>query len=382
MLKPDYTKSTVNLMSSIGKKLGWRSPYSSLKELDAELKDAEEIILIVVDGLSYKFLKECGQKSFLRKHVKNKISAAFPTTTAAANTVFHTGLPPQQTAITGWYMYFKEGDIIGAPLPFVSRVGESPLSEIGLSGKDLFNFKSFFERIKVKSYAILYEKIIGSEFNKTANKKANEISYKTVKQFSKKIVNISKLKGKKYIFAYFPKVDTSMHKIGVTSRKTKKVFRKIDRAIKRISKKLKGKNVKIIVTADHGLVDINSENFINITNYPKLVNLLKMPLSGDPRVSYFFIKKGKKKEFEKQAKKVFGKKCDILTRSEAIKKNYFGLFKENPKLKDRVGDYIIIPKKKYAVFDFIKNNTFIGYHGGLSSEELYVPLIVIDCKTI
>ncbi|MBW2969434.1 hypothetical protein KY314_04980, partial [Candidatus Woesearchaeota archaeon] len=70
-------------------------------------------------------------------------------------------------------------------------------------------------------------------------------------------------------------------------------------------------------------------------------------------------------------------------RKEMINKNYFGLKKPNPKLFDRTGDYILITKNNYMIKDFIlgeKKEFHIGNHGGTSKEEMFVPLILIDCK--
>ncbi len=66
-----------------------------------------------------------------------------------------------------------------------------------------------------------------------------------------------------------------------------------------------------------------------------------------------------------------------------ISKNHFGLFESNENLKDRIGDYILIFKKNYYMRDKLKGEgkriPKLGYHGGLSKEEMLVPLILIDC---
>jgi len=50
---PNYKDgSIVNLMSSIGRALGHKSPYKPLKILDPkELKDSKNIVLMVIDAL-------------------------------------------------------------------------------------------------------------------------------------------------------------------------------------------------------------------------------------------------------------------------------------------------------------------------------------------
>ncbi|MFC1686309.1 hypothetical protein ACFLZZ_04810 [Nanoarchaeota archaeon] len=50
------------------------------------------------------------------------------------------------------------------------------------------------------------------------------------------------------------------------------------------------------------------------------------------------------------------------------------MFKPNKKLWDRVGDYTLIGKKNYS---FDEGEVNDGVHGGVSKEEMFVPLIVI-----
>jgi len=64
---------------------------------------------------------------------------------------------------------------------------------------------------------------------------------------------------------------------------------------------------------------------------------------------------------------------------DLIKKGYFGLFKPNKKLLDRAGNYILLMKDNYSIQDVIigddrRQNK--ACHGGVSKEEMFVPLIV------
>jgi hypothetical protein len=72
--------------------------------------------------------------------------------------------------------------------------------------------------------------------------------------------------------------------------------------------------------------------------------------------------------------------CEMHKSEELIRKNYFGLYEPNERLKDRVGDYILIMKDNFILRDRVlgeENNNMIGNHGGASKEEMLVPLIII-----
>jgi hypothetical protein len=106
-----------------------------------------------------------------------------------------------------------------------------------------------------------------------------------------------------------------------------------------------------------------------------------MPLSGEPRVVYCYVNPQKIKDFENYVKTEFKDACDLYKSDELIKDNYFGLFEPNEKLKDRIGDYILIMKENYIMKDLVlgeEQHVYVGNHGGVSEEEMFVPLIVIE----
>lgn len=105
-----------------------------------------------------------------------------------------------------------------------------------------------------------------------------------------------------------------------------------------------------------------------------------MPLSGEPRVVYCYVKPNKIKQFENYVKTKLANVCEIHKSEELIRKNYFGLYEPNEKLKNRIGDYTLIMKDNFIMKDLVfgeDQNIYTGNHGGVSREEMIVPLIVI-----
>jgi hypothetical protein len=59
------------------------------------------------------------------------------------------------------------------------------------------------------------------------------------------------------------------------------------------------------------------------------------------------------------------------------------LGKPHPKLQDRVGDFVLIMKEGYVLKDALMDDVVDfceGYHGGVSKEEMWVPLSIIRMK--
>ncbi|MAG38774.1 hypothetical protein CMO90_01675 [Candidatus Woesearchaeota archaeon] len=375
MLKPDYNNCLVNLMSSISKSFDVDNPYNPL---DINIK-GKNVVLLVLDGLGYEYLLKHGKNSFLGKHLFKKMTSVFPPTTASGIMTFLTGVAPEQHASIGWYTYLKELGVVSTILPFHPRYGGESFEKIGLSHEDVIGYSYLSDRIKASFFNIMPKEIAGYDYKKG---RKTTLTYTTMNKFFtqiKKAVNAHN--RRKYIYAYWPKFDSLCHEFGVKSKLTKEHFKELDNKISLFLETLKDTNTTFLITADHGLIDSTKSNVVDLKKHPELLDCLVMPLSGDSRTKYCFVRPSKEREFERYVKKNLKNYCHIFKSEELVKKNFFGLFEPDKKLFERIGDYTLILKENYVMNDPIlgKESHFnIGNHGGLSKEELYVPLIILN----
>lgn len=370
MFKPDYTGgSIVNLMSSIEKHFQGKPLYKPLKSLPGLKKN---VLLIVIDGLGCEYLKS-KKNSYLYMCLKGNMTSVFPPTTASAITTYATGLAPKQHAMTGWFMNLKEVGGVSAVLPFVPRVGGLSYEMLGVEKENIFDTKGICERIKAKCITIHPNSIKDSEFNRKYSEEV--LGYTCLEGFFRQIKKAMKRKGKKFIYAYWPKFDSLSHEKGNSSEEAAEHFAELDKKISG----LKGKDTTIIVTSDHGFIDAEKKIFLE--NHPKLNEMLSMPLCGEARAAYCYVYPSKVKEFESYVNKKLSKYCWLYTREDMIKENWYGLYKPHQNLLNRIGDYVLLMKNKYVIKDRLLNeekSEDIGFHGGVSKEEMLVPLVIIE----
>jgi hypothetical protein len=381
MPKPDYTNSIVNLMSSIGRAFGRKSGYKELKQLPSgELKSSRNIVLLVLDGLGYNYL--ISKNAGLKKHLRGKITSVYPPTTASAITTFMTGVAPQQHASTGWFVHLKELGVVAKILPFSPRAGGKEFTNYDIKIEQILDAKGFSEGLKAKSYIIQHKRVLSSSYSKAYAKKAKMLGYSTFDGLLRQIKKVMGLHNKrKYVYAYWPMLDSIGHKYGIGSRKAERHFKDIDRKIMSFAKSLKGTGTSLIITADHGMVDCPENKMIDLEKHPKLVECLTLPLSGDSRTAYCYVHPAKCRQFEKYVKTKLGKCCRLYRNTELIRQNYYGLFEPNPKLIERTGDYVLVMNDNHKIRDNIldqKREFYFGNHGGDSADEIFVPLIVIN----
>jgi hypothetical protein len=375
MIKPDYRKNgIVNLASAFLETFGIRPLYTPTPGLD--LGSYDNVVFILIDGLGYRFLQKFGKGSFLKKNCVRRLTSTFPSTTAAAATSLETGVAPQQHGITGWFMFLKELGTVAAVLPFKPRFGDVPLTQYGIRRSYFFTEKRIVEKIKSPTFAI-YPKSIAPDKAKSAKRKT--LAYKNLSGMLQGIKTAIQSSGRrKFIHAYWSKFDSISHHEGPESLKAQKHFQTLDKAISKLAPFLKKTNSTLIISADHGQIATPETKAIHLKDHPKLMETLTLPPCGEPRAAYCYVRPDKVGTFKKYIRTHLSHCCRIFKSSTLLNKGFFGLGKPHPRLNDRIGDYTLIMKENYVIHDLLlheKRKVFAGNHGGLSPEEMFVPLI-------
>lgn len=383
---PDYQgRSIVNLMSSIMSTYGYDSEYYAplITLPPVTLQDAQNVVLLVIDGVGYDYLIQYGTGSTLQQHLQDPITSVAPPTTATAISTFLTGLAPQQHGVTGWYTYFREMGSVLAVLPFKVRCGGIPLGRAGISAEALFGHVPVFNYLNVHSYSISPDWIANSDFNRAHLGCAELVTYQDVDQCFTSIAQSARAQNdRKYIYAYWPGFDSLAHEHGVGSKIVRNHFNELDTRFTQLLTDLADTDTLVVVTADHGFVDVPPERVIQVENHPELKNCLSVPLCGEPRLAYAYVRAEQRRAFEHYVQQHLSDAVALYPSDELREQNLFGLGQSHPELTSRTGDYTLVMKEGYVIKDQIPGEgpfMMLGYHGGLSAQEMYVPLIVARC---
>jgi predicted AlkP superfamily pyrophosphatase or phosphodiesterase len=383
---PNYQDgSIINLMSSIVESFNGKIGYNHLKILKpSELKSYDNLVLILVDGLGYEYLLKHGKGSILNKHLRGNMTSVFPSATSAAIPAISTGLSPQEHEMTSWFAFLKELGCVIIPLPYVTRV--KPRAPIKEPISNLFTLTPIADKIKAQSYLVTMNEIVDSEFTNATAGNSKKLAYRDLAgcfKETKKAIKSSK--KRKFIFTYYGEHDHLCHEHGIESKKATAHFKQFNKELSKFIKSIKGTNTAIIITADHGEIDVPKNKKIKIKDHPKLAETLTLPICGDNRYAYCFVHSSKKEQFEHYVKNKLNYCCELHKSLDLVKKNYFGLGNPSKRFIERIGDYTIIMKENYAIYQKLageEEHYNISEHGGLSKQEMLVPLILIDSNTL
>ena len=379
MIAPDYQGgSIVNLVTSIAQALGSDAPdYPPLRELAAQSLGSRNVVLLVVDGMGYENLAANASEGSLAAHLKARITSVFPSTTATAITTFYTGTAPQQHGLTGWFTYFPELGGVIAPLPYRPRaVGEA----LAVPATEAFGHVPIFDRLRARSFVVAPQRIAHSEFSTAHAGAAEIVPFETLEQMFAAVERIVRAPGeRRYVYAYWPELDTLAHEHGIGSREALAQLAEIDAAFGRFLRAVGGTDTAVIVTADHGFVDRSQDQAIVLDEHPELAETLRLPLCGEPRAAFCYVHAHLRGRFIDYVTRRLGAFIEVSDSRALLEAGFFGAGPPHPRLAERIGDFTLIAKDAASIKDWVpgeKRHFHIGVHGGTSTREMYVPLIV------
>ena len=116
---------------------------------------------------------------------------------------------------------------------------------------------------------------------------------------------------------------------------------------------------------------------IDLANPPELEACLSLPLCGEPRAAFCYLRPRRVQDFQDYCQRILDGHALLKPSQELIHQGLFGQGEPHPGLQDRVGDYTLLLTGRSVIRDQLpseKGTIQIGVHGGLSELELFVPL--------
>jgi hypothetical protein len=370
---------------------------SKLFDERGEIEGTGKVILIIIDGFGYdQWLRYHKQHEFLAKlthrGVVSPITTVFPSTTANAITTINSGLTPQEHGLPEWYVYFREIDMIINTVHFkpLGSKRQDELLEIGVNPKTLYDGNTIYQALKkedVKTFTFINEAYAYSAYSKLIFKGSTinpAISNSDLIVRLRK--HLEKEKGPAYYYVYLGSLDSIEHEYGPHTEEYYAELSSISFLLeKELVEKIDKKTAKeslLIVTSDHGQLNVNPRETVYLNGYPRLVqNFQKSPEgrvifpTGSPRDVFLHVKPDKIQEIHGFLCQKLGEKAVIMETEEGIGRGLFGIGEPSAEFIDRVGNLLILPKENHTIWYEHPNGRkfdLLGHHGGLSREEILV----------
>jgi hypothetical protein len=363
----------------------------------AETSGTENVVLLLLDGLGYNEWRRQNKTGVFgvltRKGSVRPITTVFPSTTAAALTTVSTGLTPQEHGLPEWYVYIKEiGEVI-VSLPF-ARAGEPGRDTLvgTMDPRALFDGTTIFERLKaagVESTSLTTRGLAHTAYSEIARRGSKVETYITASDLS---VNLRRLveraKGRNLFYVYWSFIDTIEHSYGpntdVASIEASLISHALEEGFLSKLGTDAARKTLILVTADHGQVNVDPRKTLYMNRFGKLVKALsvnsdgkRIPPWGSARDSFISVDETRVDEMRAYLAQKLEGVASVLRTKDAIDQGVFGVNEPTRKFKRRVGNLMILPHGKNTVWYRYKKGDSLdlkGHHGGLSQDEITIPL--------
>ncbi len=356
------------------------------------------VVLFFVDAFGWRYFEKIADRypllqHFVRHGVVSKLTAQFPSTTTAHVTCVHTGLPPAQSGVYEWFQYHPGVDRIIAPLlfSFAGDKARDTLTRAGLKPTDVFPADTLYQRLSragVKSYLFHTRDIADGAPARALTESAELFSYKTLPEI---LVNLRHAldarKGPAYFLLYYSAIDSIGHEYGPTSEHIEAELDQFCITVERLFlDPLRANGVLFIVTADHGMVEVNPKTTIYLNHaLPRFREYIAANRNGDlltpagsPRDFFLHVRPERLDEAQAAVAECLNGRALVMKTAELISEGFFGP-SPTARFLECVGNLVVLPFKGESVYYYEREkfeNRFCGHHGGLTPEEMEIPLLM------
>lgn len=326
------------------------------------VRGAEQVVLLVLDGLGWDQLQEHRSIAPTIASLEGgRITTVAPTTTATALSSIATGLTPGEHGLVGYRM------AIGGEVMNVLRwTVDGQNRRRSNVPSDVQRFPAFMgEPISVVTPA----ELIGSAFSEAHLSGSTPVGYRAASSMCVEVGH-RLAAGERFVYAYYGGIDKIAHERG---------FGEFYDAELRTADRLVGDFLEILppgaalmLTADHGQVSVG-DNIVHPTE--SLLELVAQQ-SGEGRFRWLHARRGGIDELTNAATDEFGSTGWVRTREQLLDEHWFGPTVA-PQVAQRLGDVAVIAREPVSYHDPDDSGPFelICRHGSMTSAEVYVPLV-------
>ncbi|WP_058955032.1 alkaline phosphatase family protein [Kocuria rhizophila] len=337
------------------------------------LPAARRYVVVLVDGLGSRLLREVsGYAPTLRAADSlGELDAAFPSTTSVSLSSLGTGAAPGRHGMLGY-------DVLDpASGRVVNMLGNWPADVDPLQWQPVPTVLQRAEQ-HVDAVTVSAPRFETSALTRAALRGGRFVGADGVYARSSRALEQLREGRRGLVYFYWDELDKTGHKLGWRSDAWLHVLEELDSALKRLVTRLPA-NTRVLLSADHGMVDVAPEHRIDVSADPELMAGVHLT-AGEPRALQLHVTPGTDPEAVARTwRHHFGDAVWVATREALAQGGYFGP-DPDPALLARAGDVWILGREEIALYNVARQGTrplaMVGQHGSLTDDERRVPALL------
>lgn len=344
------------------------------------LPAASRVCVVLVDGLGSALLKrKIAHAPFLRSVLNGSlaggesrsIQSAFPSTTVSSLSSLGTGVEPGLHGMVGYDVLDPAQDKV------VNLLGNW---DSGVDPLIWQPYPTVFEKLEgiVPTATVSLPKFADSPMTRAALRGSRFIPAGSAHARTAAAAELMAAESELLMYFYWSELDKAGHRHGIDSAQWEHELEELDAAVRRLATQLPAGTL-LLLTADHGMVDVPEKSRIDYSSSPALISGVRHT-AGEPRLVQLYLEPDADVAALTAAwQDAWGAQAWVLSREEAVQRGYFGTVR--PEVLPRIGDLLVAAREPVAFYDLRRTAphamAIVGQHGSVTKAERDVPLLRI-----
>lgn len=337
------------------------------------LPAARNVVVLLVDGLGDVQLRDrAGHAPFLKAmRSVAPLAAGFPSTTATSMGMFGTGLPPGGHGLVGLDVLDPARDVLFNELAWDPDVDP----------REWQPAPTVFQQLVATGYDVVRigpAYFDGSGLTEAALRGGRFVAAESLGGRVDAALEAVRSMRRGLAYVYWGELDKVGHVHGAASWEWTQELERVDAFTRRLAEGLPSDTV-LVVTADHGMVDVPFADRLDLAQEADLRAGVRHA-GGEPRALHLYCRSGAAPDVLAAWRERLGGLMDVRTREEAIRAGWFGPVA--PHVLPRIGDVVTAATGRIAVVDSRRARPellgLLGLHGARTDAERLVPLLITE----
>ncbi len=353
--------------------------------IEAKLAEHARVALVYFDAFGWRFLERHADHPLFAGADVERWSSCFPSTTTVHSTTIHSGLPLGEHGLYEWHVFEPRLNRLVTPLWFCFAGDERPgtLFDVGFSAHDLFPAETLYRRLlPLPSHVAMPAGIARSHTSQLLLEPATVHPYADNAEGLARLCGALAAEERAYGTIYFPDADALMHMAGPDAPE---VAALIEEHLSAIASAPWPEGTLVLLTADHGMEGISPERttYVNVA-WPELAQHMAVGADGKPlapagscRDLFLHVRPERLDEVEARLGGLLAGVAEVQTVEALLDDGLFGS-SVTEALTSRLANLVVLPEPGQAVYWLEPGRfeqTFLGQHGGLTANEMEIPLV-------